>query len=187
MSTSADPTHLLVTGRRGKKEAIDQLMPQVHSELKEIAHRLLRKRPANGVLDTTGLVHEVYLELIDQSRVEWTDRAHFQALSARAMRQILVDHFRRQEAQKRGGDRQRVTFQQGEIPIGDRGEVLLTVNDALDRLQEQDARKARVVLYRFFGGMTTQAIADVLDVSTRTVERDWRAARAWLKRELAES
>lgn len=187
MAPSSDPTHLLVEGRRGKKAAIDQLMPQVHSELKEIAHRLLRKRPAGGVLDTTGLVHEAYLELIDQSRVEWTDQAHFQALSARAMRQILVDHFRRQEAEKRGGNRQEATFQQGEIPVDDRGEVLLTVNDALDRLQEQDARKAQVVLYRFFGGMTTQAIADVLGVSTRTVQRDWRAARAWLKRALAES
>jgi RNA polymerase sigma factor (TIGR02999 family) len=187
MASSADATRLLVEGRQGQKEAVDQLVSQVHTELKDIAHRLLRKRPANGVLDTTGLVHEVYLKLIDQSRVEWTDRAHFQALSARAMRQILVNHFHRQEAEKRGGHLQEVTFQEGEVPIGDRGEALLAVHEALDRLQEQDARKARVVLYRFFGGMSNRAIADVLDVSTRTVQRDWRAARAWLKRELAES
>ena len=187
MASSADATRLLVESRQGQKEAVDQLVSQGHTELKDIAHRLLRKRPANGVLDTTGLVHEVYLKLIDQSRVEWTDRAHFQALSARAMRQILVNHFHRQEAEKRGGHLQEVTFQEGKVPTGDRGEALLAVHEALDRLQEQDARKAQVVQYRFFGGMSNRAIADVLDVSTRTVQRDWRAAQAWLKRELAES
>ena len=103
MSTSPDTTQLLVEGRRGQKGAIDALMPRLHTELKQIAHRLLQKRPAGGVLDTTGLVHEAYLKLIDQTQVTWEDQAHFQALSARAMRQILVDHFRHQQAEKRGG------------------------------------------------------------------------------------
>lgn len=184
MAPSPDATQLLVEGRHGHKEAVDRLIPKVHTELRNIAHRLLQRRPAGGVLDTTGLVHEAYLKLIDQSRVEWTDRAHFQALSARVMRQILVDHFRHQEAERHGGSYDEVEFEEGEIPVDDRGEALLAVHEALDRLAEQDERKARVVLYRFFGGMSKRAIASVLDVSPRTVHRDWRAAQAWLKRAL---
>jgi len=187
MASSPNPTQLLVEGRQGQKTDLDRLVTQVHTELKGIAHRLLQKRPAGGVLDTTGLVHEAYLKLIDQSRVEWSDRAHFQALAARAMRQILVNHFHRQEAEKRGGHLQEVTFKEGKVPVGDRGAAVLAVNGALDRLEAQDERKARVVLYRFFGGMSNKAIADLLDVSTRTVQRDWRAARAWLKRAFADS
>ncbi len=186
MPESVDATQLLVESRQGHKEAIDALMPQVQTELKQIAHRLLQRRPAGGVLDTTGLVHEAYLKLIDQSRVEWSDQAHFQALSARAMRQILVDHFRRQQADKRGGHLEEVTFEEGEIPVGERGEVLLVLDGALDRLADMAPRKAQVVMYRFFGGMSHRAIADVLDVSTRTVQRDWRAARAWLTRALTQ-
>jgi len=187
MATSTDTTQLLVDGRRGKKEAIDQLMPRLHSELKQIAHRLLQRRPADGVLDTTGLVHEAYLKLVDQSRVEWTDEAHFQALSARVMRQILIDHFRRQQADKRGGEWTEVTFTEGEVPVDERGGMLLTLDEALDRLMEMDKRKAQVVMYRFFGGMSHRAIASVLDVSTRTVRRDWRAAKAWLTRWMQEA
>lgn len=184
MPTPADATQLLVEGRRGHKEAIDSLMPRLQTELKQIAHRLLQRRPAGSVLDTTGLVHEAYLKLIDQSRVEWTDQAHFQALSARAMRQILVDHFRRQQADKRGGHLERVPLQAQQIPVGERGEVLLALDEALDRLADTAPRKAQVVMYRFFGGMSHRAIANVLDVSPRTVRRDWRAAKAWLARAL---
>ncbi|NBB86752.1 MAG: sigma-70 family RNA polymerase sigma factor [Bacteroidetes bacterium] len=182
MSTSADATRLLVKGRQGHKEAIDALIPQVLTELKEIAHRLLQRRPAGDVLDTTGLVHEAYLKLVDHSRVEWSDRAHFQALAARAMRQILVDHFRSQQREKRGGHVKKVTLREGEVPIGDRGEILLAIDEALDRLADTDARKAQVVTCRFFGGMSHRATADVLGVSTRTVQRDWRMAKAWLAR-----
>ena len=187
MSETDDPTQLLVESRRGHREALDALIPKVHDKLRNIAHRLLTKRPANRVLDTTGLVHEAYLKLIDQSRVEWSDRSHFQALSARAMRQILVDHFRRQTADKRGGADQPVPFEEGMVPVGQRGELLLALDEALDRLREQAPRKAQVVMYRFFGGMSQRAIADVLDVSTRTVRRDWRAAKAWLTQELSAS
>ena len=171
MSETDDPTQLLVDSRQGHKEALDALVPQVHDELRSIAHRLLTKRPARRVLDTTGLVHEAYLKLIDQSRVEWSDRSHFQALSARAMRQILVDHFRRQNAEKRGGGDRPVTLDEGQVPVGQRGELLLALDEALDRLREQAPRKAQVVL----------------DVSTRTVRRDWRKAKAWLTQELAAS
>lgn len=182
MSTSADVTQLLVDGRRGQKEAIDRLMPRLQRELKQIAHRLLQRRPADGVLDTTGLVHEAYLKLIDQSQVEWTDEAHFQALSARAMRHILIDHFRRQQTDKRGGDWTEVTFHEGEVPVDERGGLVLALDEALDRLTETDERKAQVVMYRFFGGMSYRAIADVLDISPRTARRDWRTAKAWLTR-----
>ena len=185
MAESSDTTQLLVQSRQGHKEALDALMPKVHDELREIAHRLLQKRPAGHMLTTTALVHEAYLKLIDQSRVEWSDRAHFQALSARVMRQILIDYFRKQTAEKRGGDAPMVSLEEGRIPVDQRGETLLALDEALDRLSDRDPRKAQIVMYQFFGGMTQRAIADVLDVSTRTVRREWRKARAWLARELS--
>jgi RNA polymerase sigma factor (TIGR02999 family) len=185
MAETSDTTQLLVESRQGHKEALDALMPQVHDELRKIAHRLLQKRPAGHMLTTTALVHEAYLKLIDQSRVEWSDRAHFQALSARVMRQILIDYFRKQTAEKRGGDAPMVSLEEGRIPVDQRGETLLALDEALDRLSDRDPRKAQIVMYQFFGGMTQRAIADVLDVSARTVRREWRKARAWLARELS--
>jgi RNA polymerase sigma factor (TIGR02999 family) len=185
MANSTDTTQLLVDSRRGHKDALDALMPKVHDELRDIAHRLLQKRPAGHVLTTTALVHEAYLKLIDQSRVEWSDRAHFQALSARVMRQILIDYFRKQTAQKRGGDAPMVSLQEGTVPVDRRGETLLALDEALTRLSDRDPRKAQIVMYQFFGGMTQRAIADVLGVSARTVRREWRKARAWLARELS--
>ena len=187
MGSAPDTTALLIKGRRGQKEAIDQLVPQIHDELKQIAHRLLQRRPAGGVLNTTALVHEAYLKLIDHSQVEWTDQAHFQALSARAMRQILVDHFREQQAQRRGGDWQEVTFEQGKIPVEHRGATLIALDDALEELLKTDERLAQIVMYRFFGGMSHQAIADVLGLSSRTIRREWRTAKAWLYRRLTSS
>lgn len=186
MGESTDATQLLVDSRQGHKEALDQLMPLVHDELRKIAHRLLQKRPAGHMLNTTALVHEAYLKLIDQSRVEWTDQAHFQALSARVMRQILIDYFRKQTAQKRGGEAPTLSLEEGRIPIDQRGETLLALDEALARLSEQDPRKGQIVMYQFYGGMTQRAIADVLDLSTRTIRREWRKARAWLARELTE-
>jgi len=186
MTDTSDTTQLLVESRQGHKEALDELMPKVHDELRDIAHRLLQKRPAGHMLTTTALVHEAYLKLIDQSRVEWSDRAHFQALSARVMRQILIDYFRKQTADKRGGDAPMISLEEGKIPVDQRGETLLALDEALTRLSDRDPRKAQVVMYQFFGGMTQRAIADVLDVSTRTVRREWRKARAWLARELSE-
>lgn len=186
MGHSTDATQLLIDGRQGHKEALDQLMPLVHEELREIAHRLLQKRPAGHMLTTTALVHEAYLKLIDQSRVEWTDQAHFQALSARVMRQILIDYFRKQTAEKRGGEAPTLSLEEGRIPVDQRGETLLALDEALARLSEQDPRKGQIVMYQFYGGMTQRAIADVLDLSTRTIRREWRKARAWLARELTE-
>ncbi len=186
MSHSTDTTQLLRESRQGHKEALDELMPRVHDELRDIAHRLLQKRPAGHMLTTTALVHEAYLKLIDQSRVEWEDRAHFQALSARVMRQILIDYFRKQTAEKRGGEAATISLEEGRIPVDQRGETLLALDEALTRLSDRDPRKAQIVMYQFFGGMTQKAIADVLDISTRTVRREWRKARAWLAREITE-
>lgn len=185
MPESTDATQLLVESRHGHKEALDRLMPAVHDELREIAHRLLQKRPAGDMFDTTALVHEAYLKLIDQSRVEWEDRTHFQALSARVMRQILIDHFRKQQAEKRGGDQTKLSLEEGKIPVDERGDVMIALDEALKELSEQDPRKGQIVMYRFFGGMTQRAIADVLDVSPRTVRREWRKAKAWLAHELS--
>lgn len=185
MAHSTDTTQLLLDSRQGHKDALDELMPLVHDELRDIAHRLLQKRPAGHMLTTTALVHEAYLKLIDQSRVEWSDRAHFQALSARVMRQILIDYFRKQTADKRGGEAPMISLEEGKIPVDQRGETLLALDEALTRLSKQDPRKAQIVMYQFFGGMTQKAIADVLDVSTRTVRREWRKARAWLAREIS--
>lgn len=185
MVESTDATQCLVEGRQGHKEALDCLTAVMHDELQAIAHRLLQKRPAGGELNTTALVHEAYLKLIDQSRVEWEDRTHFQALAARVMRHILIDHFREHHAEKRGGDRARVSLEKGTLSVDERSEVMLALDEALADLSERDPRKGQIVMYRFFGGMTQRAIADVLDVSTRTVRREWRKAKAWLARELA--
>ncbi len=185
MAESTDATQLLVASRQGHKEALDRLMPAMHDELREIAHRLLKKRPAGNMFDTTALVHEAYLKLIDQSRVEWEDRTHFQALLARVMRQILIDHFRKQQAEKRGGDQTKLSLEEGRIPVDERGDVMIALDEALTQLSEQDPRKGQIVMYRFFGGMTQRAIADVLDVSPRTARREWRKAKAWLAHELS--
>jgi len=185
MAESTDTTRLLLASRQGNKEALDRLMPTMHDELRAIAHRLLQKRPAGDVLNTTALVHEAYLKLINQSQVEWEDQTHFQALSARVMRQILVDHFRKQQAEKRGGDQVNLSLEEGKIPVDERGGVMVALDEALAELSERDPRKGQVVMYRFFGGMTQQAIANVLDVSPRTVRREWRKARAWLAHELS--
>ena len=181
MPASPDTTELLRAGRQGEKEALDELVPLIHDELRQIAHRLLQRRPAGRVLDTTELVHEAYLKLVDHSRVDWADQAHFQALSARAMRQILIDHFRKQQTPRGGGKRERVTFEPGRVPVHARGEALLALDEALTLLQKEHERLAQVVTMRFFGGMSHPAIARVLGLSRRTVQRDWRAARAWLK------
>jgi len=185
MAEPTDATQLLVAGRQGHKEALDRLVPAVHDELRDIAHRLLQKRPAGGMLDTTALVHEAYLKLIDQSQVEWEDQTHFQALSARVMRQILIDHFRKQQAEKRGGDRTRLSLEEGRISVDEQGDVMMAIDEALSELSERDPRKGQIVMYRFFGGMTQRAIANVLDVSPRTVRREWRKAKAWLAHELS--
>jgi len=183
MSDSAsDVTRLLVRLRSGEDAVLDELLPAVYDALRDIARNQLHGERADHTLQTTELVHEAYMKLVDHETVDWQDRQHFFAVAARAMRQILVDHARQRTAQKRGGGAQTVPLDdvspQRELGPGD----LIALNDALDRLAERDERKAQVVECRFFGGYTTQETADVLGVSRSTVVRDWRAAQAWLNR-----
>jgi RNA polymerase sigma factor (TIGR02999 family) len=180
--STSDVTRLLVRLRGGEEAALDELLPAMYDSLRNIARNQLRGERADHTLQTTELVHEAYMKLVDHETVDWQDRQHFFAVAARAMRQILVDHARKREAQKRGGDADEVPLEdvtpRREVGAGD----LIALNDALDRLAEHDERMAQVVECRFFGGYTTQETADVLDVSRSTVVRDWRAAQAWLNR-----
>lgn len=174
--------------RSGRRESIDQLVPLVYAELHAIAHRHLSHRrdaAGQGTLVTAALVNEVYLKLVDQTHANWTDRAHFLALASVAMRHILIDRAKARRARKRGGSKAAVTFEDDAIAAESSPDALLEINDALDRLTVIDPRLARVVEYRFFGGLSEDEIAAVLDVTVRTVQRDWAKARVLLRRMLA--
>lgn len=166
----------------------EQLMPLVYDELRRLARALMARENKNHTLQPTALVHEAYLRLVDQSRVNWQGRTHFRAVGARVMRRILIDHARRREGLKRGGGRQRVTLGDSLLQSPDL-EVdlseLLALNAALEKLARLDERQARVVELRFFGGLTMSEIAEAVGVSERTVGDDWKHGRAWLLRELS--
>jgi RNA polymerase sigma-70 factor, ECF subfamily len=180
----ADVTRLLVAWRGGDADAFDQLIPLVYQELRRVAHRYMRDERHNCPLQTTALVNEAYLRLIDVTRVDWQSRTHFLAVSANMMRRILVEAARRRNADKRGGDASHVALEEGLIPQPDRGADLLALDEALDTLAALSARKARVVELRYFGGLTVEETAEVLGVSPETVGRDWKVARLWLRNEL---
>ena len=166
----------------------EELLPHVYDELRSLARRYLSRERPGHTLQATALVHEAYIKLVDQSKVDWQGRTHFFAVGAKVMRHLLIDHARGKGRAKRGGGRQKVTLADGLMPFGDRElgvEEFLALNEGLDRLAELDARQAKVVELRFFGGLTVPEAALVLDVSKRTVEGDWAHARAWLKRELS--
>lgn len=172
--------------RSGRRDTLDRLMPAVYDELRAIARRQLSIREVGGTLSTTGLVHEAYLKLVDQSRVAWRDRGHFFALASVAMRHVLVDRAKARHAQKREGAMQRVPLDSEQIAADDQAEALLLLNDAIDRLAEVEPRLARVVDCRFFGGMSDEETAESLGVTIRTVQRDWCKARMLLRRVLSE-
>lgn len=177
-------TSLLHAMRKGDRAAFDRLLPLVYDTLKQISRRQLRGRRPGVELRTTELVHETYLKLADQGEADWEDRAHFYAVAARAMRQVLVDEARRRGALKRGGDRRRVTLTGRHLRFRMRPVEILALDEALDRLDALNERQRRVVELRFFAGLSEREIAGTLDVSTRTVERDWVKARLFLHREL---
>ena len=177
------PTDLLSDLRARRLEAIERLVPLVYHELRAIAHRKLGIH-GGGTLSTTELVHEAYLKLVDQSRAEWQDRAHFLALASVAMRHVLVDRAKARATVKRGGGRHRVSFEEGRIGPDDQPEALLQLDEALERLAAAEPRLARVVECRFFGGLSEEEIAEVLGVTVRTVQRDWAKARMLLRRAL---
>jgi RNA polymerase sigma factor (TIGR02999 family) len=177
-------TQLLHGARDGDPGAFDRLLPLIYDELRAIARRQLRREQVGHTLQPTALVHDAYLKLVDEARVEWRDRAHFFGIAARAMRQVLIDYARRRGAEKRGGDVVRTALSDQELAMEVPLEELLALDDALDRLAEVNERLRQVVEFRFFGGMAEEEIAEVLGVSTRTVQRDWLRARAWLYAEL---
>jgi RNA polymerase sigma factor (TIGR02999 family) len=179
-----DTTQLLLAASSGEGPARAALFERLYDPLRELAHRQLRQAQ-EGALDTTELLHETYLKLCDAPRLSARDRAHFFALAARVMRQILVDHFRAGVADKRGGGNVRVALDSVSIPAEQRGEIVLAIDEALERLSTVSERTARVVELKFFGGLTEPDIAVALEVSERTVRREWRQARAWLSLELA--
>jgi len=178
--SEVDTTQLLAQSRAGDEPSREVLLPRLYEELRRIAHAgLVRHRPGD-TLNTTALVHEAYLKLVDGARAGWHDRAHFIALASRAMRFILVDYARARTVGKRGGGQIVLPLDESRVAAEDRAEDLLDLHEALERLSEADERLGRLVEYRFFGGMTHEEIADVTGQSVPTVKRDWRRARAWL-------
>ena len=169
----------------GSRESLDGLVPELYEELRRMAHRQLLGERNGHTLSTTALVHEAYLKLAKLDRLEWQNRSHFCAEAARAMRRILVDYAVRRRAKKRGGDRVRVEMDERFAMTEAEAGQLLSLHDALERLEEHRPRHARVVECRFFAGMTIPEIGEALDISPATVKRDWKMARAWLNRELA--
>jgi RNA polymerase sigma factor (TIGR02999 family) len=173
-------TRLLQRWSDGDEQAIGKLMPLVYSELRGLASRHLRAERSDLTLETSALVHEAYLKLIDQSRVQWRNRAHFFAIAAQTMRRILVDHARSRGSKKRGGEVRKVVLDEAVQVARDQPIDLVALDDALKLLADTDPEKSRLVEMRFFGGLTHDEIAEVMQVSTSTVERHWRMARAWL-------
>lgn len=187
---SALPTQVdvLTELRSGTRDALDRLVPLVYHELRVIAHRHLKGRgraqAGGGTLQTTALVHEAYIKLVDQSRVEWQDRAQFLGLASLAMRHVLVDRAKARAALKRGGTHRRITLDEEQLSVDDQPDALLQLNEALERLAEAEPRLARVVECRFFGGLTEEEVAEALGITVRTVQRDWAKARMLLRRAL---
>lgn len=181
-------TRLLLACGEGDREAFDQLVPLVYSELHQIARRQLHRLRPGDTLSTTGLVHEAYVKLVDQERAGWKDRNHFYSIAARAMRQVLVDYARRKLTAKHGAGVARVTLDEALISARESDEAwLIELHVALDRLEEIDARLPRVVECLYFAGYTLEETATALDVSVSTVRRDARAAKAWLRQELGDA
>lgn len=174
-----DITDLLIAWRGGNEEALSQLMPMVYRRLKEIAGYLVNQERRDHTLDATALVHETYLRVADLERISWKDRAHFFAMCARVMRRVLVDHARYHRREKRGADLRVEGVDIGRIPVR-QAPRLIELDDALGELAAHDDTKARIVELRFFGGLDREEIAEVLGISSATVTRRWRSARAWL-------
>lgn len=175
---------MLLAWGQGDTAALDRLIPLVHSQLHQIAARCMAGERAGQSLQATALINETYLRLVNVKAISLRDRAHFLALSARVMRRILIDHARARHSAKRGGLDARVTFDEGLAVTTEPGQELLALDDALEALAKFDERKSRVIEMRFFGGLTVEETATVLNVSPDTVMRDWRLAKAWLEREM---
>lgn len=177
-------TQLLVEWSGGNQAALDKLYPLVYRELRQMAHRFMRHERKGHTLQTTALINEAYLRLVDQKNVHWANRSHFFGISAKIMRRILVDHARRYAREKRGGAPQQVSLDEAALVTKDRARELLLLDEALDSLAVLDPRRSQVVELRYFGGLSNDEIAEVLKISANTVTRDWNMARAWIYQQL---
>ena len=179
-----DVTALLNAWSEGDGSALERLVPLVYAELRRVARHRMRAERQADLLQTTALIHEAYIRLVDARRVRWENRAHFFAVSAKLMRQILVDVARTRDARKRGGDAVHVELDEAAVATPERVAALVALDAALDALARVDARKSRVVELRYFGGLNAKETAEVLGVTEKTVLRDWQMAKLWLGREL---
>ena len=177
-------TELLLAWGDGDHAALEQLIPLVHAELRRIAARYMARERFGHTLQPTALVNELYLKLVDVERVRWQNRAHFMAVAARLMRRILVDFARSRRYRKRGGNIEHIRFDEGTVIDIGRGHDILALDDALDELARVDVRQCQIVVMRFFGGLSIEEVANVLNISAATVMRDWKLAKSWLLREL---
>jgi RNA polymerase sigma factor (TIGR02999 family) len=181
MSDAGTVTRILHDARSGDRDVVDQIVPLLYEELGRIARSHLRRTPGGDTLDTSALIHEAYLNLVDQQDAVWSDRVRFLAYAARAMRNVLLDHARRQRRLKRGGGAIRVTLRDDDAAVSHEADTLIALETALERLEGEDPRLVRVVECRFFGGMSEKETAAAVGVTDRTVRRDWLKAKAWLQ------
>ncbi|MBL8233042.1 MAG: sigma-70 family RNA polymerase sigma factor [Bryobacterales bacterium] len=179
-------TQLLSDLQGGRSSAADELLPLVYQELRRIAAAYMRRERANHTLQATALVHEAFLQLVDQTRVDWKNRAHFFGVAAQLMRRILVEHARTRGAQKRGGSAAKLSLEEAINYFPQKDLTLLALDDSLKELEKMDERQSRIVELRFFGGLTTEETSEVMGVSTATIEREWRSAKAWLHSQLSD-
>ncbi len=180
-SSSSSVSQLLIAWSQGDEAALAQLTPLVYDELHRLARRYMRRENPGHTLQTSALVNEAYLRLVDQKNVRWQNRSHFFGIAAQLMRRILVDHARSHARQKRGGHAQRLSFDATAILTKESVVDLVAIDEALTKLAEFDPQKSRIVEMKFFGGLTNDEVAEYLNVSSRTIEREWRKAKAWLK------
>lgn len=185
VETRHEVTQILHDWSGGDRAAPERLMPFVYDELRRLARSFLARERGGHTLQPTALVHEAYVRLVDQTRVNWQNRAHFYGIASSMMRRVLIDHARARVTDKRGGTAVRLSLDDVQVSAEERAASFVALDEALVRLARMDERKSRVVEMRFFGGMTDEEIAEVLGVTTRTVLRDWKKARLWLYRELS--
>src|SRR6266508_2309556 len=185
MPDQASTTQLLLSASRGDQQALDRLFPLVYEELRGLADRYLQSERSDHTLQPTALVHEAYLRLVDQTAITWQNRAHFFSVAAQVMRHILVDHARAHRRMKRGGGAQKIALDEAVSFFQDRDLDLLALDEALAKLATLDSQQNLVVELRFFGGLTIEEVAEVLKIAPVTVNREWRAAKIWLHREMS--
>jgi RNA polymerase sigma factor (TIGR02999 family) len=183
-TSQLDVTQLLLAWNQGEAAALEKLLPLVDAELRRLAHAYMRRENPDHTLQTSALINEAYLRLIDQQQVRWQNRAHFFGITAQLMRRILLDHARGQARVKRGGNALLIPLDEAVMAAEQKAAELMALDDALQALEKFDPRKSRLVELRFFGGLSNEEVAEVMGMSLRTVEREWRKAKAWLHQAL---